>query len=436
MSSSLLNNLKIISIVFLFVACLIPFIKKLAVYIGAVDIPGGRHIHDKVMPKLGGLAIFTGFLLGYMLFCSQTPQMISILIGGIIILIFGIFDDIKRLPASVQFVGQIASAMVVVFYGNIIMQDVSAYGIYLNFGVFAPYITIIFIVALMNCLNFIDGLDGLAGGIATIFFVTISIIINYTGIYNGLDASLSLIMIGSTLGFLVHNFHPAKIFLGNSGSMFLGYMIAVISLLGFKNVTITSFVVPILILAIPILDTFFAITRRLIKGQSPTKGDKKHIHHQLLQMTSSQVKTVLIIYLINILFSFASVVYVVKNAKLGQIIYAVLFKSGDGDYCALIGCYGECNGVAVVDKDDVLKVCRLYRIVACRGVELDVINALAADNSGSDIRNLTRNGDVLLLAVRVVLDIVSVNAYLDVVLGKLCDVVFNTACERAARCAD
>ena len=136
MSSSLLNNLKIISIVFLFVACLIPFIKKLAVYIGAVDIPGGRHIHDKVMPKLGGLAIFTGFLLGYMLFCSQTPQMISILIGGIIILIFGIFDDIKRLPASVQFVGQIASAMVVVFYGNIVMQDVSAYGIYLNFGVF------------------------------------------------------------------------------------------------------------------------------------------------------------------------------------------------------------------------------------------------------------------------------------------------------------
>ena len=324
MSSSLLNNLKIISIVFLFVACLIPFIKKLAVYIGAVDIPGGRHIHDKVMPKLGGLAIFTGFLLGYMLFCSQTPQMISILIGGIIILIFGIFDDIKRLPASVQFVGQIASAMVVVFYGNIIMQDVSAYGIYLNFGVFAPYITIIFIVALMNCLNFIDGLDGLAGGIATIFFVTISVIIGYTGIYNGLDASLSLIMIGATLGFLVHNFHPAKIFLGNSGSMFLGYMIAVISLLGFKNVTITSFVVPVLILAIPILDTFFAITRRLIKGQSPTKGDKKHIHHQLLQMTSSQVKTVLIIYLINILFSFASIVYVVKNSKLGQIIYAVL----------------------------------------------------------------------------------------------------------------
>ena len=324
MTSNLLSNLKIIFIVFLFVAILIPFIKKLAIHIGAVDEPGGRHIHNKVMPKLGGLAVFFGFLFGYMLFCNQTPQMISILIGGIIILIFGIFDDIKRLPASVQFIGQLAAACVVVFYGNIIMQDISAYGIYLNFGIFAPIITIIFIIAFMNCLNFIDGLDGLAGGIATIFFVTISIIISYTGIYNGLDASLSLIMIGATLGFLIHNFHPAKIFLGNSGSMFLGYMISVISLLGFKNVTITSFIIPVLILAIPILDTLLAILRRILKGENPTQGDKKHLHHQLLQMTSSQVKTVLIIYFIDILFSIASVVYVTKNADLGQIIYIVL----------------------------------------------------------------------------------------------------------------
>ncbi|MBQ9024725.1 MAG: undecaprenyl/decaprenyl-phosphate alpha-N-acetylglucosaminyl 1-phosphate transferase [Bacilli bacterium] len=324
MTSSLLDNLKIVFIVFLFVACIIPFVKKMAIHIGAVDIPGGRHIHNKVMPKLGGLAVFLGFLFGYMLFCNQTPQMISILIGSIIILIIGIFDDIKRLPASIQFLGQLASACIVVFYGNIVMQDVSAYGIYLNFGMFAPFITILFIIALMNCLNFIDGLDGLAGGIATIFFVTISIIINYTGIYNGLDASLSLIMIGATLGFLLHNFHPAKIFLGNSGSMFLGYIISVISLLGFKNVTITSFIIPVLILAIPILDTLFAILRRLLKKENPTKGDKKHLHHQLLQMTSSQVKTVLIIYFIDILFSIASIVYVTRNARLGQIIYAIL----------------------------------------------------------------------------------------------------------------
>ena len=323
-SSILINDLKIILGVFLFVVIIMPLIQKLAVHINAVDIPGGRHIHNKLMPKLGGLAIFFGFLIGYMFFCNKTPQMISILIGGMIILIFGIFDDIKRLPASVQFVGQIISACIVVFYGNIVMQDVSAYGIYLNFGVFAPYLTVIFIVALMNCLNFIDGLDGLAGGIATIFFITISIIINYTGIYNGLDSSLSLIMIGATLGFLLYNFHPAKIFLGNSGSMFLGYIIAIISLLGFKNVTITSFIIPILILAIPILDTLFAIIRRILKGENPTQGDGLHLHHQLLKRTSSQVKTVLIIYFIDILFSIASIVYVTKNALIGQIVYIIL----------------------------------------------------------------------------------------------------------------
>ena len=324
MSSNLIGNLKIIGIVFLFVALIIPFIKKIAVHIGAVDIPGGRHIHKRITPKLGGVAIFFGFLLGYMLFGSQTPQMISILIGGIVLLLFGIFDDIRRLPPSIQFIGQIAAAIIVVYYGGIVLQDVSAYGIYVDFGIFAKPLTIFFIVAVINCMNFIDGLDGLASGIGTIFFITISIIIHGTGIYNGLDASLSLIMIGATLGFLVHNFYPAKIFLGNSGSMFLGYIIAVISLLGFKNVTLTSFIVPVLILAVPILDTLFAIIRRLLKGESPTKGDGKHIHHQLLSLTSSQVKTVLIIYSINILFSFASIVYVLQNQILGQAIYAIL----------------------------------------------------------------------------------------------------------------
>ena len=324
MSMTLMDNLRIIFIIFAFVAFLVPFIRKLAFYIGAIDIPGGRHIHKKEMPKLGGLAIFSGFLLGYMLFCNQTPLMISILIGGIIILLTGIFDDIKRLPASVQFIGQFLAASVVVFYGGIIMQDVSAYGIYLNFGIMAKPLTVIFIVAIMNCMNFVDGLDGLAAGISEIYFITISIIIYMTGIYNGLDASLTLIMIGATLGFLIYNFHPAKIFLGNSGSMFLGYIISVVSLLGFKNVTITSFIVPILILAVPILDTLFAIIRRILKGQSPTKGDKQHLHHQLFRMTKSQVKSVIIIYLIDILFSFASIVYVANNPDLGQIIYAFL----------------------------------------------------------------------------------------------------------------
>lgn len=324
MSSNLLNNLKIILVVFLFVVLIMPLIMKVAEHVNALDIPNERKVHKKPMPRLGGLGIFLGFLLGYMLFCSQTPQMISILIGSFILILVGMIDDIKPIKALTKFCGQLIAAIIVVYYGNIIMKDISAYGLYINFGIFAKPITIFFILGVINCLNLIDGLDGLAGGIATIFFVTISIIISIMGIYNGLDASLSLIMIGATLGFLVYNFHPAKIFMGDSGSMFLGYIIAVISLLGFKNVTLTSFLVPILILAIPILDTFFAIVRRLLKKESFAKPDKEHFHHQILKMSGNQVKTVLIIYLIQILFSSASIVYVLRNPKLGQIIYVIL----------------------------------------------------------------------------------------------------------------
>ena len=324
MSSNLLSNLKIILVVFLFVVIIMPGIMKIAVHINAMDIPNERKVHKHPIPRLGGLGIFFGFLLGYMLFCSQTPQMISILIGSFILILVGSIDDINPIKPLPKFCGQLVAAAIVVYYGNVVMQDVSAYGLYINFGMFAKPITIIFILGVINCLNLIDGLDGLAGGIATIFFITISIIISIMGIYNGLDASLSLIMIGATLGFLVYNFHPAKIFMGDSGSMFLGYIIAVISLLGFKNVTLTSFIVPVLILAIPILDTLFAIIRRLLKKESFAKADKEHFHHQILKMSGNQVKTVLIIYLIQILFSSASIVYVLRNPKLGQIIYIIL----------------------------------------------------------------------------------------------------------------
>ena len=324
MSSNLLENLKIIIFVFLFVVLIMPIIMKVAKHINAMDIPNERKVHKEPMPRLGGLAIFLGFLLGYMLFCSQTPQMISILIGSFVLILVGMIDDINPIKPLSKFIGQTIAAIIVVYYGNIVMQDISAYGLYMNFGIFAKPITIFFILGVINCLNLIDGLDGLAGGIATIFFITVSIIISIMGIYNGLDASLSLIMIGATLGFLVYNFHPAKIFMGDSGSMFLGYIISVISLLGFKNVTLTSFLVPILILAIPILDTFFAIIRRLLKKESFAKADKEHFHHQILKRTGNQTKTVLIVYLIQILFSSASIVYVLRNPKLGQIIYLIL----------------------------------------------------------------------------------------------------------------
>jgi len=308
---------------FAFVALFIPIVKKIAIQVGAVDIPRGRHIHKEPTPKLGGLAIFCGFLLGYMLFGTASSQMNSILIGSFIIILTGIIDDIVELKPSVKFSGQIAAASIIAIYGGILLKDVSAFGIYLDFGVLCYPLTIFFILGCINCINLIDGLDGLSGGISSIYFLTIGIIATMQG-KHGLDFVLTFVMLGSTLGFLLHNFNPAKIFAGDSGSNFLGFIIAVIALLGFKNVTMTSLIVPLLLIAIPILDTLFAIIRRTIKGESISSGDKFHIHHQLLNRNLSVKATVLIIYAVDILFASASIIYVLKDRYVGYILYGLL----------------------------------------------------------------------------------------------------------------
>ena len=244
------NILLIVGVTFLFTLLFIPIVKKIAIHIEALDYPNERKVHKKPIPRLGGLGIYAGFLLGYMLFGEHSIQMNSILIGSIIIIITGIIDDIKPVPAKYKLIGQIVAASIIPLYGHILLQDISAFGIYFNFGILSYPITIIFIVAIINCINLIDGLDGLAAGISSIYFLTIGIIAMILHNSTGLDVILSFIMLGSTLGYLYHNFYPAKIFMGDSGSMFLGYIIAVIALLGFKNVTLTSLIVPILLLVI------------------------------------------------------------------------------------------------------------------------------------------------------------------------------------------
>ena len=314
----------IILTTFIFTAVFIPVVKKIAEFIGAMDIPNARKIHSTPIPRLGGLGIYGGFLLGYMLFGSHTVQMNAILIGSFIILVTGIIDDIKPVPAKYKILGQLAGAAVIPLYGGIIMQDISAFGLYLNFGIFAIPVTILFIVAIINCINLIDGLDGLSSGISGIYFLTVGIIGMLLNNSNGLDVTLTFIMFGSTLGYLLHNFPPAKIFMGDSGSMFLGYIISVIALLGFKNITITSVIVPMLLLAIPIMDTLFAILRRLINHKPIGEPDKNHFHHQLLKLNLSKRKTVLLIYIIDLLFAVASILYAIGNRMLGTNIYGII----------------------------------------------------------------------------------------------------------------
>lgn len=314
-------------VTFVFVAIIIPVIKKIAFHISAIDIPNERKVHKKPMPRLGGLGIYCGFLLGYMRFCENTYMMNSILIGSFILIITGIIDDIKPIKPFHKLLGQLIASLIVVFYGDVLLHDVSFFGIYLDFGAFSYPLTVLFILGCINCMNFIDGLDGLAGGISSIFFLTIGIIAFFQfkiGLASSLAISITFIMLGSTGGFLIHNFYPAKIFMGDTGSMFLGYMMAIITLLGFKSVMMSSMIIPLFILIVPILDTLFAIIRRKIKGESVTMPDKSHIHHLLLKKNFTQRQTVLIIYLITILFSLSTIIYTLLSQKIGMIMYFVL----------------------------------------------------------------------------------------------------------------
>ena len=319
----IIKILLIITATFIVTALIVPFIKKVAIHVGALDIPNERKVHSKPMPRLGGLAMFLGFLFSYMIFGEPSSTMNSILIGSFIVVLTGTVDDIKPLKSSVKFIAQMVAAIIISCYGKLLIQDITAFGLYFDLGILSYPITIFFILGCLNCINLIDGLDGLAAGISAIYFATIGIISIIMG-KTGLDFVLTFIMLGSVLGFLVHNFHPATIFAGDSGSLFMGFMVAVIALLGFKSVTLTSLIIPLLILAVPILDTIFAILRRLIKGEKISKPDKKHSHHQLLKKNFSHRQTVLIIYAIDILFAFASIIYVLHDQKIGYVIYAIL----------------------------------------------------------------------------------------------------------------
>ena len=319
------NVFVIVIVTFLASLILVPIVKKIAIHINAMDEPNERKIHKVPMPRLGGLAIFLAFLLGYMLYGEISTQMLSILIGSFLLILVGIVDDIHSVKARYKLIVQIVAAAIVVLYGDLSFTELSVFGYKIYFNeFFGSLLSILFIVAITNAINLIDGLDGLAAGISSIYFLTIAIIAFILNRIGGLDVIISLIMLGSTLGFLFHNFPPAKIFMGDTGSLFLGFMISIIALLGYKVTTFTSLIVPIIILAIPIFDTVFAILRRLLKGQNIGVADKEHFHHQLLKMKYSPTKSILIIYAIDIAFAAVSIFYILGDNQIAIAIYVVL----------------------------------------------------------------------------------------------------------------
>ncbi|PAV31305.1 undecaprenyl-phosphate alpha-N-acetylglucosaminyl 1-phosphate transferase [Virgibacillus profundi] len=301
---------------------LTPAVKKIAVKIGAVDYPNQRKVHKKVMPRLGGLSIYISFVLWLIIFEPSNVYIWPLIVGGTIIMAVGLLDDLYELSAKVKLLGQLAAAVTVVLGGIQIDFINLPFDGKLEFGMWTIPITILWIVGVTNAINLIDGLDGLAAGVSAIALLTISGLAITMG--NSLAIFAGLILLGSTLGFLVYNFHPAKIFLGDTGSLFLGFMISVLAILGFKNVTMFSIIVPMIILAIPISDTFFAMVRRLIQKKPISSPDKLHLHHCLIDLGYSHRSTVLIIYFLSALFGIAAIIFTKATLWISLVVLIAL----------------------------------------------------------------------------------------------------------------
>lgn len=290
---------------FAFTFATTPLVRRFAFKIGAIDIPkDNRRMHKKPTPRIGGLAIIFGFTVATLCFAQPSRQLYGTLAGAAIIAVMGVIDDCKNLPAKLKFVIQIIAALVVVFAGDIKI-DVFTNPNFLSDN---PYwvlpewlsvtLTVIWIVFITNAVNFIDGLDGLAVGVSAIMSISLVFISIRVGEYS--IAILGIALMGSCFGFLPFNFNPAKIFMGDTGSTFLGFMLATLSIQGvFKSYAVISFAVPLLILGLPLFDALFAMIRRILRGQSPMTADRGHLHHRLVDMGFSQKQTVFILYAIS-----------------------------------------------------------------------------------------------------------------------------------------
>lgn len=292
-----------------------PLVIGLAPRIGAVDIPcDERRIHKCPIPCLGGLAIYLGTLASFSRLWSWSTQLTGIVIGGSLMLVLGIVDDIRNLTPVAKLLGQITCALAV-FYFNVhirgMMNLLPVGPRYIEFPLWLSLaLSVFWIVAITNTINLIDGLDGLAAGIVCIACLSIA----YTSYSNGRTetASIALSVAGATLGFLAFNFYPARIFMGDGGSMFLGFMMASISLMGdtpTKGTTLFATVIPVIILALPIFDTLFAIARRMINRRPIMQADRGHLHHRIMAMGFGQRRTVLALYCISSLMGIAGILW-------------------------------------------------------------------------------------------------------------------------------
>lgn len=301
-----------------------PFLIRLAPRIGAVDGPNHRKVHTCSMPCLGGAAIYAGFVIGLLASGQLEARTTALLAGGTAVFLLGVADDLFELSPRLKLAGQIAAALLIVLLGvqvEFLTHPLSGEAIELGF--WAIPLTVLWIVGVTNAVNLIDGLDGLAGGVSVLAAVTLAVVAWREG--EAAVASWALILAASTLGFLRYNFYPARIFMGDSGAMFLGFNLAAMSVLGLtKSATALSLVIPFVILGIPILDTFFAIVRRLAQGQPVFRADKEHLHHCLLAMGLSHRQTVLVIYAVSAVFGGSAIAFTYFTPPQAMLVLGIL----------------------------------------------------------------------------------------------------------------
>ncbi|MGK0552338.1 glycosyltransferase family 4 protein [Enterococcus faecalis] len=328
---------------FIIALLLTPVIKLLSFRIGAYDAPGERRINTKNMPTAGGLAIFLAFAFSSMvLFRTIIPIRIIwpiVLAGGVVILT-GLIDDIKELTPMKKTIGILAASLII-YLANIRINFVTLpiLGM-IDLRWFSLPLTLLWILAITNAVNLIDGLDGLASGVSIIGLTTIGI----TG-YFFLHAKtvyvpiIIFILVASIAGFFPYNFYPAKIFLGDTGALFLGFMIAVMSLQGLKNATFITLITPMIILGVPITDTVYAIIRRLLNKRPISSADKMHLHHRLLSLGFTHKGAVLTIYGLALVFSFVSLLFS-YSSRVAALLLIIACLIGLELFIELIGLVG------------------------------------------------------------------------------------------------
>ncbi|MGI6146051.1 MAG: undecaprenyl/decaprenyl-phosphate alpha-N-acetylglucosaminyl 1-phosphate transferase [Firmicutes bacterium] len=310
-----------------------PVVRQVALKLDIVDRPRRRHVHDIPTPLLGGVAMYAAFVIAALLTAGVDRNTFGVLVGGAVAVLLGVADDKWELRPRTKFLGQLLAACAVMFVGDVRIEFVTnPFGGMIYLSWLSGPLTVLWIAAFMNVVNFMDGLDGLAAGVTIIGAVAMAFAAGYKG--QPRLIVLSVALIGSALGFLRYNFHPASIFMGDSGAMFLGLTVAGLSAMGaLKTPATLVLAVPVLVMGVPIIDTAFAILRRVRKGVSFSQRDLDHVHHRLLAMGLSHTKAVLTVYAVSACLAVAACGVVVADTRIGTggalAAFGVLILLGD-----------------------------------------------------------------------------------------------------------